>query len=186
MKRFKEVLKTHAPIVDTHYRIGMRVVKTAVSVGFCLIYTLFTGTMEFLPISSVSAIVTIRPTQGETVLTGVFRLLGTIIGGALGILTVVISLYLPYYYDGLFVVIIPIMLLLNLYLCNVLNLQDSCSISCVVTIIVAAHVTVDSAFGEALVFTLMRLRDTFVGVTIASIMNIVPYQIASKIKKQDS
>jgi len=184
MSRLIEMLKNHAPVVDTHYRIGMRVVKTAVAVFICLIIALFTGVTESMPISAVAAIVTIRATQGETLRTGAFRLLGTFFGGAIGILTVVIGLFLPYYHDGLFVVVIPLMLLFNLYLCNVLNMQDSCVISCVVTLVVAAHVTPDATVRESLVFTLMRLLDTFIGVTVATVMNLLPYFIADKIKKR--
>jgi len=187
MRRLTEVLRDYVPAVDTHYRIGMRVVKTAASVGICLILALFTGGMGSAPISAVSAIVTVRPTQGETLSTGVFRLLGTIIGGVLGIATVIIGLFLPYYNEGLFVVVIPVMLLLNLYFCNVLNMQDSCVIACVVTIIVAAHVTPeDASVGEALVFTLMRVRDTFIGVIVATVMNIVPYKISGLRKKRQA
>jgi len=184
MKRLIEELKNLTPSVDTQYRIGMRVVKTAAAVGICMIFALLVGGVESVTIMAVAAIVTIRPTQGETLSTGVFRILGTIIGGTLGILTAFIGILLPFYEDGLFVLIIPLMLLLNLYLCNVLNMQDSCSISCVVTIIVAAHVALDATLGEVLIFTLLRLRDTFIGVIVATVMNIIPYQLAGMIKKR--
>ena len=183
MKRLIEKIRNLAPVMDTQYRIGMRVVKTAAAVMICLIIALLAGSMESVPIATVSAIVTIRATQGETVRTAVFRVLGTIIGGALGMLTVVIGLFLPYYYDGLFVLVIPLMLILNLYLCNVLNLQDSCTISCVVTIMVAAHIELDATVQESLLYTLLRLRDTFIGVVVATIMNIVPYHVAGIFKK---
>ena len=183
MSKFLEKLKSVAPAVDMHYRVGMRVIKTAAAVGICLLISIFSEGMESVPIVAVSAIVTIRPTQGETVHTGVFRLLGTIIGGAIGIVTVVIGLFLPYYNDGLFVIIIPAMLILNLYLCNVLKLQDSCVIACVVTIIVASHVAVDVTVGEAMVFTFLRLRDTFIGVAVATVMNILPYYVVGLVKK---
>ena len=172
-------------MVDTHYRVGMRVVKTAVAVCICLIIALLTDGMESATISAVAAIVTIKVTHDDTLRTGVFRLLGTLIGGVLGILTVIIGLFLPYYNEGLFVVVIPIVLILNLYICNVLNMQDSCSTSCVVTIVVAAHIVVDSTVGEALMYTLVRLRDTFVGVTVASVMNVLPFFISNKIRKDE-
>jgi len=185
MKRYIDKLKSHAPTVDVNYRIGMRVVKTAVAVGICLLVALFTGDMESVTITSISAIVTIRATQSETVRSGIFRLLGTIIGGALGLLTVTIGLFLPYYNDGLYVVIIPLMLLLNLYLCNFLNMQDSCSISCVVTVIVAAHIIEDAAAAEALAYTLLRVKDTLVGVVVATIMNLLPFSLIGSIIKKD-
>jgi len=183
MNRFISTLKSFVPVVDTHYRVGMRVVKTAIAVGICLIIALLTDGMESATISAVAAIVTIKVTQDDTLRTGVFRLLGTLIGGVLGILTVIIGLFLPYYNEGLFVVVIPLVLILNLYICNVLSMQDSCSISCVVTIVVAAHIAVDSTVGEALMYTLVRLRDTFVGVTVASVLNVLPFFVSRRTKK---
>jgi len=176
IKGLPHVVDSH---LDTHYRIGMRVIKTGAAVMICLLIALLTGNKESIPITAVSAIVTIRATQGETVSSGIFRVLGTVIGGALGILTVLIRLYLPYYNEGLYVIVIPLVLLLNLYLCNVLKMQDSCTISCVVTILIAAPLTHDETINNAFIYTLIRLRDTLIGVVVATVMNIVPYQIIS-------
>jgi uncharacterized membrane protein YgaE (UPF0421/DUF939 family) len=133
------------------------------------------GSTDSLPIAAISALVTLQATHGETLRIGAFRVLGTIIGGVFGIITVIIGLYLPYYTDGLFIVVIPIMLLLNLYLCNILNMRDSCSISCVVTIIVAAHIITDFVFDEAFIFTFVRLRDTLIGVIVSTAVNLIPF-----------
>ncbi|MCL2365470.1 MAG: aromatic acid exporter family protein [Oscillospiraceae bacterium] len=185
MRKFFDALKKSVPTVDAHYRIGMRVVKTAAAVGICLLFALLFGGIESILITAVATIVTIRTTQEETITSGVFRILGTIIGATLGILTVLISLFLPFYDQGLFVIVIPIMLLLNLYLCNVFNMQDSCAIACVVTVIVATQIVpMESPMDEAFHFALMRVRDTVVGVTIATIMNIVPYKISDLIKRR--
>jgi len=174
MKRFFEKLTDNAPSVDTGYRIGMRVVKTIAAVTICLFIAWLMGSKDSLPIAAIAALVTIQATQSETMHIGVFRILGTVIGGVFGILTVLIGLVLPYYADGLFIIVIPLMLLLNLYLCNLLKMQDSCSISCVVTIIVAANIVIDATFSESLVYTFIRLRDTFIGVFVATVINMLP------------
>ena len=189
MSIFNRGFKNLAKVVDSHlntnYHIGMRVVKTAAAVMICLLITLLSGTWESMAIMAVSSIVTIRPTRGETVSTGVFRVLGTIFGGMLGILTVIIGLFLPHYSDGLFVIVIPLMLLLDLYLCNVLKMQDSCTISCVVIIVVAAHIKLDATVSGALIYTVFRVRDTLIGVVVATILNILPYHIAVLLKKNN-
>jgi len=69
------------------------------------------------------------------------------------------------------------MLLLNLYICNIMKMQDSCTISCVVTIIVAAHIITDTSFDETIIFTFVRLRDTLIGVIVATIINMLPWLI---------
>jgi len=183
--RLLDELLSHAPKVDPHYRIGMRVVKTAVAVGICLLFALIFGGIESILITAVAAIVTIRTTQEETIVSGMFRIFGTIIGAIFGCLIVVISIYLPYYNDGLFVIVIPVMLLLNLYICNMLRLQDSCSISCVVTILIATQIApLFDPMDDALNFALLRVRDTFVGVIVATLINLIPYQISQKFFKK--
>jgi len=181
MKRFFEKISDSTPSVDTGYRIGMRVIKTVAAVTVCLLIAWLIGSTDSLPIAAIAAIVTMQATQSETLRIGVFRILGTGIGGVFGILTVLIGLILPYYGDGLFIVVIPLMLLINLYLCNLLNLKDSCTISCVVTIIVAAHIVTDVTFNEALVFTFIRLRDTLIGVFIATVINMLPGVLTRKL-----
>jgi len=176
MKRFFNNLFDDGLPVDTHYRIGMRVIKTVASVTVCLLIAWLIGSKDSLPIAAVAAIVTMQATQRDTLKIGLFRVLGTIIGGGFGILAVLIGLFLPHFTDGLFIIVIPIMLMLNLYLCNFLKLQDSCAISCVVTIIVAAHIITESSLGESLAFTFVRLRDTLIGVFVSTAVNMLPHR----------
>jgi len=180
MKRFFEKLADNTPTVDTGYRIGMRVIKTIAAVTVCLLIAWLIGSRDSLPIAAIAAIVTMQATQSETLRIGAFRVLGTVIGGVFGILTVLIGLVLPYYADGLFIMVIPLMLLINLYICNLLKMQDSCTISCVVTIIIAAYIVTDVTFDELLVFTFVRLRDTFIGVVVATVVNMLPGVLKKK------
>ena len=177
MKRFFDKLFGNDLAVDTHYRIGMRVIKTIAAVTICLFIAYLFGSRDSLPIAAIAALVTMQATNSETLRIGVFRVLGTIIGGVFGILTVLIVLVLPNYFDGIVIVVIPLMLLLNLYICNIMKMQDSCTISCVVTIIVAAHIITDTSFDETIIFTFVRLRDTLIGVIVATIINMLPWLI---------
>jgi len=183
--------------LNTSYRIGLRVVKTIAAVVICLLISLLVGGPIAIPIMAISAIVTLQATQDDTIRAASFRVLGTAFGGALGTLTAIIGLFLPYYSEGLFVVVIPLMLLLNLYLCNFLKMQDACTISCVVIILVASRITPyaasmseallftpDASVGESLMFTFMRLRDTMIGVGVATAVNVLPHY-ASKLWKKD-
>ena len=186
MNKLIQNVKSFTPHLNTHYRIGMRVIKTAAAVTICLLIALLSGNRGAISITAVSALVTLRPTHNDTVRSGVFRLIGTMIGGMFGLLIAIIEMFLPYYSDGLFVIVIPAILLLNLYICNVLKMQDSCTISCVVTLIVAARITPDATFGEALVFTLIRLMDTLIGVVVGTVVNITPHTVSELMKKRDS
>jgi len=169
--------------IDLHYQIGMRVVKTGVAVMICMLMALVTGSMDTMILTTVTAIVTIRTSREETIRSGLLNMIATIIGGAIGALTVLIGLFLPYYSDGLFVIVIPLMILLNFYFCNVLGLQNSSATSSVVIILIAANVKLGSTVGDAYWFTLLRLRDTLIGVVIATLVNSVPHYIAKLFKK---
>ena len=174
MKHFLDKLFGDDPAVNTHYRIGLRVIKTVTAVAVCLFIAWLLGSRDSLPIAAIAALVTMQATQSETLHIAIFRTLGTIIGGVFGILTVLIGLALPHYNDGLIIIVIPVMLLANLYLCNILKMKDSCTISCVVTIIVAAHLITHTSFDETIAFTFIRLRDTLIGVVVASLINMLP------------
>ena len=95
MKRFFDKLFGDDLSVDTHYRIGLRVVKTITAITVCLFIAWLIGSRDSLPIAAIAALVTLQATQSETLRIGVSRILGTIIGGMFGILTVLIGLVLP-------------------------------------------------------------------------------------------
>ena len=182
--RLLEELKSYVSTVDTHYRIGMRVVKTAVAIFICIAIAWLIGSDNLMQISAVSALMTLRATKEDTLHFGLFRVLGTAVGGIIGLITVIIGLFLPYYSDGLFVIVIPLMLVLNLYICNILKMQDSCTISCVVTILVASQINVyDTAMSDTMIFTLLRLRDTLIGSVIATIVDALPSYV-SRLRKR--
>jgi len=174
MNKLIEELKSCVSAVDTNYRIGMRVVKTAAAVSICLFIAWLLGSGNIMQISAISALVTLRSTREDTMHTGVSRVLGTMIGGIMGFLTVLAGIFVPYYTEGFFVLVIPAMLVLNLYICNLFKMRDSCSISCVVLIAVAAPITQVAPMSYTLIFALLRVRDTLIGVAVATIIDLAP------------
>jgi len=174
MKRLFEKITDNAPSVDSGYRIGMRVIKTVAAVTICLIVAWLIGSRDSLPIAAIAAIAAMQTTQSDTLRTGIFRFLGTLIGGLFGILAVYSGSMLPLSVAAQFIVIIPVALLINLYVCNLLRMQESCSISCVVTVIVASQLTVGAPYYELFGYTFIRLRDTLIGVVIATLINMLP------------
>ena len=180
MNKLIEELKSQVQAIDTDYRIGMRVVKTALAVALCLFVAWLLGSDDLMAIAAISALITLRSTHQDTLHTGVSRVLGSAIGGVFGLLAVIIGIFLPHYADGLFVIVIPVLLVLNLYACNLLKMKDSCAISCVIMIVVASQTEQDLSVAETLIFTLIRLRDTFIGVAIASVLDLIPFRKKEK------
>ena len=180
MKKLIEELKSQVPEIDADYRIGMRVVKTVLAVSLCLFVAWLLGSEDLMSIAAISALVTLRSTHQDTLHVGVTRVLGSAVGGIFGLVTVLIGLFLPHYSSGLFIVVIPAMLVLNLYICNLLKMKDSCTISGVIMIVVATQIDHYLSVADTLLFTLARLRDTFIGVTIASVIDLIPFNKKEK------
>lgn len=173
MKTLKPVIKKLAGKLNLHYRIGMRVVKTIVAVAVCMLISLLSKDTNIISVSAVSAIVTLRTSSRDTLQAGLLRIIGTLIGGLLGLLCVALEGVIPFYSQGLYVLIIPLMMLLDFYICNVLNLTEAAAISSIVVLLVASHVNM--AAGEALSYAGQRVIDTLIGVVVATAVNLLIY-----------
>lgn len=160
--------------------IGMRNIKTAISVIICVILTRFfafigentdMGIIEpfynFVFVRStplyscIAAVVSMGTTVGETVETGLARIVGTFIGGAFA----VFHLWLTdcfgsevFYYLSVFVFIVGL-----IYICNLLGRGNVSAIGGMIFLIVIFSVRDEPAF----VYALHRLIDTAGGVFVS-------------------
>lgn len=103
------------------------------------------------------------------------RLLGTALGGLIGFAAAFSSEYIPYYSQGVFLAVVPLLLifdlyLCNLYLCNVFHLQQASMISCTVVLLVALN------FGrtqqDAVLYALNRAIDTLIGAGVSLLVDL--------------
>ncbi|MDL2217613.1 aromatic acid exporter family protein [Christensenellaceae bacterium OttesenSCG-928-M15] len=173
MVKLKAYWKRITGRLNLQYKIGMRVVKTIVAVTICMLISLVSHDTNLISVSAVSAIVTLRASNRDTLRAGLLRLVGTLIGGLIGLLCVVIESFVPFYNQGLYVIIIPLMMLLDFYICNVFNLTDAAAISSIVVLLVATHVNM--AAGEAISYAIQRVVDTLIGVAVATAVNMLIY-----------
>ena len=164
--------------VDLHYKPGLRVYKTIFSVMLCMGISLLTDSVDAMPVMVVSAIVALRVSQQDTIRVGVYRVVGTLLGGLLGMLCVVLEPIIPFYTQGMFVLVIPLVMLFDFYLCNVFHLQDVSVISCIVVLLVSMHI--NAAATQALPYALHRVGNTLIGVLIATVVNIAFFPKRSK------
>jgi len=65
MKRFFDGITDNTHAVGTHYRIGLRVVKTVGAITICLLIAWLIGSRDSLPIAAIAALVTMQATQSE-------------------------------------------------------------------------------------------------------------------------
>lgn len=146
-------------------RIGMRNIKTALSVFLCLlIFEAIHRENSFY--ACIAAVICMQPTLDNTFKKGFSRIIGTAIGGIIGIILLVISeIYIK---EGAFIFLIPIGIIILIKICVAIGQKDSVSICCVVYLgIMITH----RYEGDYFWYTLNRVIDTSIGIIIAVIVN---------------
>ena len=157
------------------YRIGLRTIKTAIAVFLCLAVQWFFPEVSALN-AGIAAVVCMRETPGKTVETGINRFIGTVIGGVFGFVLVKLAGIIPFYGSGLFVIVIPSIMMLSISTCVWLKKYDSVIICCVVYLIIALEAGVDT--GNTINYVAMRMLDTTIGIIFATLINkfFFPYK----------
>lgn len=153
--------------LNKDYKLGLRAVKTAISVFLCSVLAMFLKYEADLFCSSVAALMCMQRTHEETIKTGITRAKGTILGGIIGYLALELSVSLPFAF--LKTIILPFCILLVIYLCNIFNQQDAVSIACMVVIIILAKTKQTTT--NIPLFVLLRVVHTIIGIVIATLVN---------------
>ena len=76
--------------MNQQYKVGLRAAKSAIAVFLCLLIAMIFKRSELL-LASIAAIICMQPTYNETYKTGLYRLVGTSIGGFLGLIVLLIT-----------------------------------------------------------------------------------------------
>ena len=146
-------------------RIGMRNIKTALSVFSCLlIFEAIQRENSFY--ACIAAVICMQPTLDNTFKKGLSRIIGTAIGGVIGIILLVIGeMYLK---EEAFIFLIPVGIVILIEICIAIDQRDSVSISCVVYLgIMIMH----RYQGGYIWYTINRVIDTSIGIIIAVFVN---------------
>ncbi len=150
-------------------RIGNRILKSAAGVMLCYFVYLLRG-KSGLPFYSMLAVLwCVQPYTNKSVSMAAQRTVGTLIGAAYGLITILLEIYILPVYDKFFGYIInALMLIPVLYTTVVLNKKNASYFSCVVFLsITVNHITDANPF----LFVLNRVLDTFIGIAIGLIVN---------------
>lgn len=149
--------------MDPRYKIGMRNIKTAIAVGVCLIFFQILGISDGI-IASITAVICMKSSIQNSLLTGMQRVTGTFIGALLAVVTLILIEDTPYHISTL-VVLIGVVLII--YLCNVFKIQASTIISVVVFLIIL----VGEKDAPPLIYGIMRLVETIFGIAVTYLIN---------------
>lgn len=138
--------------------IGMRNVKTAVSVMICIsIFQVLNRSYPFY--ACIAAVICMRNNQKDTLKVGKNRMIGTMIGGFVG-----------YIFSSQFkynAILIGIGISAVIYICNLLKKEASVAIACIVFIAVMTNLKGQLPH----IYAINRVVDTFIGIIIAAIVN---------------
>lgn len=140
-------------------KIGMRTVKTAlaVTIAITIAYILNLDSPFFV---AIAAIITLQGNIVDSVRMGRDRILGTIIGALAGLAFSYLALGNP--------IIIGLGIIGLIYVSNLINFKKTISISTVVFV----SIMLDFGGGNLLYSSLNRVIDTFVGITVAVLVNL--------------
>ncbi|MFR1708528.1 MAG: FUSC family protein [Clostridium sp.] len=138
--------------------VGMRNIKTALAVAISVIVAeIFHLQSPFFV--ATGALISMETTVKKGINAGISRVLGTIMGGLIGIITVLIA---P---GNIFLLFLGTVLLITLL--NILKWQDSISMACVVFCVIM--ITMGSE--NIVLYAIQRTVDTIVGIVISIIIN---------------
>lgn len=146
----------------------MRIVKTGISVFFCLLLN-YLFSAEVALYSSLAAITTMQATLESTVRTSVVELVGTALGGAVGM--AILPLATTIDIEWLYVTIMPVGMILVIYVCVLIKMPQAASLCGFVYIAVLVAPYDSSSNISPYLPALYRMTDTTVGVVIALVVN---------------
>lgn len=170
--------------IHPEYKIGLRTIKTALAVFLCLVINLITP-METALFAAIAAVVCMRETPEQSLEMGIQRFLGTLIGGFLGFLLLTAVPYIPYYEEGLYILILPLAMIVAISVCVLTNRKDAVIICCVTLLAITLDTSLNT--DSTILYVGMRILDTSIGVVIATLLNrfFFPYDAEAVKEEQE-
>lgn len=139
-------------------KIGMRNIKTALSVAICVALSQFFN-RQYIFYAAVAAVMSMQNSVADSFKAGKNRMLGTIVGAIVGLICALIS-------PGN-VVLCGVGTAIVIYVCDLLGWRKSVTISCTVFLLIMLSLN-----GRPPVqYSINRTLDTFLGITVAVFVN---------------
>lgn len=156
------------------FHIGMRNIKTGIAVGLSMLVCMFIPN-SLMFVASISAIHCVQDNVHKSIRLGISRVIGTLIGGLLGVLCVLADQYAGLEY--LFLITVPVAVVLSIALCTFIGEPAACVPSCIVIVAIMMSRESDARY----VYAFYRMVETIVGVVIAVLVNkILPNKHENK------
>ncbi|WP_373898159.1 aromatic acid exporter family protein [Haloimpatiens sp. FM7315] len=143
-------------------KIGMRNLKTALSVFLCIV-TLHVMKMPYPFYACIAAVICMQSSVFNSFKVGKNRMIGTSIGALIGLILALLSPESS--------ILTGIGIIIVIYLCNLLNKKNSITIGCIVFLAIMTNLKGQDPFK----YSTTRLLETFVGIAIAVIVNYLVF-----------
>lgn len=148
-------------------KIGMRNIKTTLSVFLCLLlFDLISRENSIY--ACVAAVICMQNTIVDSLEKGVSRVLGTIVGGLVGIFVLFVVSEVFFVSEEMMIFIISLGIILLIEICVMIDQKQAVIISCVVYLSILISKNRDGGY---VLYTVNRVLDTSVGIIIALMVN---------------
>lgn len=154
-------------------KIGMRNIKTGLAVALSVLISKMLG-MEYPFFAAIAAIVSMQGSVAESFTQGKNRMIGTLIGAIIGLGgTLIAPNNIIMVFSGIIAVI---------FILNSINRKGSIVIGCIVFLAISVNLQDEIP----LIYTIDRIIDTVIGISVATFINyfIVPPDLLEKANKQ--
>lgn len=152
-----------------HKFIGMRVIKTVISVYICFLISFLRKGIPFY--SAIAAILCMQSDYDNSLNFGKSRMVGTLIGGIYGLLEILFIKYINIEALSYIHYLILSLFLIPIIYTNVFfKVKSSAYISCVVFFSITAS---SGRSISPVCFALNRIIDTSIGIVISLIVNLI-------------
>lgn len=163
-------------------KIGMRNIKTTLSVFLCLLLFDFISRENSI-YACVAAVICMQNTIVDSLEKGVSRVLGTIVGGLVGIFVLFVVSEIFVVNEEMMIFIIPLGIILLIEICVLIDQKQAVVISCVVYLSILISKNRDGGY---VLYTVNRVLDTSIGIVIALLVNkyvVMPEKLRAFLNK---
>lgn len=148
-------------------RPGLRNIKTAIAIILCVLLYQYLDRNGVI-LAAIAALICMQNSLEKSVQEGKHRMIGTTLGGILGVFFVYCPFLKVNYFIWIFLVFVGIVLLIHYF--NLFRIQDSIIIGVIVFLIIVLEAE-GSGYVSPLLYAMNRILDTFIGIIFATGVN---------------
>lgn len=147
-------------------KLGLRNIKTAIAVTLCMIiFNLIRRENPFF--ACIAAVFCMKDTVSNSIHMGKNRIIGTMLGGLIGIILIYLSTKFTFLYS-ISSIVTGIGISISIYLCTIFKKPESVIVSC----IVISGIMINYASQmNSYTYAINRTIDTIIGIVIAILVN---------------